>query len=213
MLEVEVAGPGFINFKLAPSWLHNALREVVAEGEEGYATPEVGAGERVQIEFVSANPTGPLHVGNGWLGSYGDALGRVMSRCGWEVSREYYVNDTGGQIRLLGESLLARRRGDVVPEEGYQGEYVTQLASRYDGPDDVVEAGRFAAEKILENIRATLERLDIHFDEWYSQASIEESGQVAETIELFRERGPRLRGRTGRSGCGRPSSATAATAF
>ncbi|MGO8721473.1 MAG: arginine--tRNA ligase [Acidimicrobiales bacterium] len=189
VLEVEVAGPGFINFKLAPSWLHNALRAVVAEGEEGYATPAVGAGERVQIEFVSANPTGPLHVGNGWLGSYGDALGRVMSRCGWEVSREYYVNYTGGQIRILGESLLARRRGDVVPEEGYQGEYVTQLASRYDGPDDVVEAGRFAAEKILENIRATLKRLDIHFDEWYSQASIEESGQVAETIELYREKG------------------------
>jgi arginyl-tRNA synthetase len=112
-----------------------------------------------------------------------------MSRCGWDVSREYYVNDTGGQIRLLGESLLARRRGEVVSEEGYQGEYVTHLASDYDGPDDVVEAGRFATEKILENIRATLQRLDIHFDEWHSQASIEESGQVADTIELFRERG------------------------
>jgi arginyl-tRNA synthetase len=189
VLEVEVAGPGFINFKLATSWLHLALYDVVAEGEAIYATPELGAGERVQIEFVSANPTGPLHVGNGWLGSYGDALGRVMSRCGWDVKREYYVNDTGGQIRLLGESLLARRRGDVVVEEGYQGEYVTQLAGEYDGPEDVVEAGRFAAEKILENIRATLDRLDIHFDEWYSQASIEESGQVAETVELFRDRG------------------------
>jgi arginyl-tRNA synthetase len=189
VVEVEVAGPGFINFRLAPTWLHKALRDVIAEGEEKYATSDLGGGERVQIEFVSANPTGPLHVGNGWLGSYGDALARVMSRCGWDVAREYYVNDTGGQIRLLGESLLARRRGDVVPEEGYQGEYVTQLASRYDGPDDIVEAGRFAAEKILENIRATLERLDIHFDEWYSQASIEDTGQVADTIELFRERG------------------------
>ena len=189
VLEIEVAGPGFINFKLTVSWLHKALSEVVAEGEDLYATSELGGGERVQIEFVSANPTGPLHVGNGWLGSYGDALARVMGRCGWDVRREYYVNDTGGQIRLLGESLLARRRGDVVPEEGYQGEYVTQLAGHYDGPDDVVEAGRFAAEKILENIRSTLQRLDIHFDEWYSQASIEESGQVTDTIELFRERG------------------------
>ncbi len=189
VLEVEVAGPGFINFKLATSWLHHALCDVVAEGEDSYATPQVGEGESVQIEFVSANPTGPLHVGNGWLGSYGDALGRVMSRCGFQVRREYYVNDTGGQIRLLGESLLARRRGDVVPEEGYQGEYVTHLAADYDGPDDIVEAGRYAAERILENIRATLERLEIHFDEWYSQASIEESGQVAETIELFRDRG------------------------
>ena len=189
VLEVEVAGPGFINFRLATSWLHQALRDVVAAGEESYATSGIGGGERVQIEFVSANPTGPLHVGNGWLGSYGDALGRIMSRCGWDVSREYYVNDTGGQIRLLGESLLARRRGEVVPEEGYQGEYVTQLAGVYDGPDGVVEAGRFAADKILENVRSTLERLDIHFDQWYSQASIEDTGQVAETIELFRARG------------------------
>ena len=189
VLAVEVAGPGFVNFKLANSWLHRALAEVVEAGTENYATPELGAGEKVQIEFVSANPTGPLHVGNGWLGSYGDALGRVMSRCGWDVRREFYVNDTGGQIRLLGESLLARRRGEVVPEEGYQGEYVTHLAQDYDGAEDVVEAGRFASEAILANIRATLDRLDIRFDEWYSQASIEESGQVAETIELFRARG------------------------
>jgi arginyl-tRNA synthetase len=189
VVEVEVAGPGFVNFKLATSWLHRALADVIEAGADSYATPELGAGERVQIEFVSANPTGPLHVGNGWLGSYGDALGRVMTRCGWEVKREFYVNDTGGQIRLLGESLLARRRGDLVPEEGYQGEYVTQLAQEYKGPEDVVEAGRFASEAILGNIRATLYRLDIRFDEWYSQASIEETGQVAETIEIFRERG------------------------
>ena len=129
VLEVEVAGTRLRQLQ---------ARDVVASpragrGRGGRARsatpgPELGGGERVQIEFVSANPTGPLHVGNGWLGSYGDALARVMSRCGWEVKREFYVNDTGGQIRLLGESLLARRRGDVVPEEGYQGEYVTQLA-------------------------------------------------------------------------------------
>ena len=189
LLAVEVAGPGFVNFKLAASWLHKALVDVVEQGEERYATPGIGAGERVQIEFVSANPTGPLHVGNGWLGSYGDALGRVMSRCGWDVKREYYINDTGGQIRLLGESLLARRRGDVVPDEGYQGEYVTELAGKYDGSEDVVQAGRFASDRILENIKATLARLDICFDEWYSQASIEESAQVAETIALLRQRG------------------------
>lgn len=131
---VEVAGPGFVNFKLATSWLHHALEDVVAAGEDSYTTPDLGGGERVQIEFVSANPTGPLHVGNGWLGSFGDALGRVMSRCGWDVRREYYVNDTGRQIRLLGESLLARRRGEAVPEEGYQGEYVTRLAVEVRGP-------------------------------------------------------------------------------
>jgi arginyl-tRNA synthetase len=186
---VEVAGPGFVNFKLSPGWLHEVLREVVAAGEAGYATPDLGHGERVQIEFVSANPTGPLHVGNGWLGSYGDALARVMGRTGWTVEREYYVNDTGGQVHLLGESLLARKRGGEVPEGGYQGEYVSKLAQTYDGPDDVTLAGRFATDRILANIRETLARLDIHFDEWYSQASIEESGEVAETIDLLREAG------------------------
>jgi arginyl-tRNA synthetase len=189
VIAVEVAGPGFVNFKLETSWLHHVLMDVVAEGEESYATPELGGGERVQIEFVSANPTGPLHVGNAWLGSYGDALGRVMSRCGWNVQREYYVNDTGGQIRLLGESVLARRGGNPVPEGGYQGEYVTRLAETYDGREDVVEAGRYASDRILANIRETLDRLDIRFDDWYSQASIEESGRVTETIELYRERG------------------------
>jgi arginyl-tRNA synthetase len=189
LLEVEVAGPGFVNFKLAPSWLHDTLRQVLAEGEEGYAALPLGGGERVQIEFVSANPTGPVHVGNGWLGSYGDSLGRIMSRCGWQVQREYYVNDTGGQVRALGASLLARRRGDEVPEEGYKGAYVADLATQYDGPDDAMEAGHFATERILANIRSTMERLNIDFDEWYSQTSVEESGQVGETIELLRAGG------------------------
>ncbi|HLI43778.1 MAG TPA: arginine--tRNA ligase [Acidimicrobiales bacterium] len=186
---VEVAGPGFVNFRLDAGWLHDHLREIIRQGEGGYAAVDLGRGARVQIEFVSANPTGPLHVGNGWLGSYGDALARLMSRAGWEVEREYYVNDTGGQVRMLGESLLARRRREQVPDEGYQGQYVADLAEQYDGPDDVMAAGRFATERILASIRETLGRLGISFDEWYSQASIEESGRVADTIELLRERG------------------------
>jgi arginyl-tRNA synthetase len=186
---VEVAGPGFVNFRLRPSWLHEALAEIVTAGERGYATPNLGHGERVQIEFVSANPTGPLHVGNGWFGSYGDALGRIMSRTGSVVTREFYVNDTGGQMRLLGESVLSRRRGEAPPAEGYQGEYVAEIAALYDGPEDTIEAGRFAADRILANIKETLDRLHIHFDEWYSQASIEESGKVADVIEELRERG------------------------
>ena len=120
----EVAGPGFVNLKLGPEWLHDTLVEVVAEGDDGYARPDLGHGEKVQVEFISANPTGPLHVGNGWWGSYGDALARVMERSGWQVQREYYVNDTGSQIRTLGESLLSRRRGEEVAEGGYQGEYL-----------------------------------------------------------------------------------------
>ncbi len=196
---VEVAGPGFVNFFLDDTWLHEVLREVVDQGTQGYARHQVGAGERVQLEFVSANPTGPLHVGNGWLCSYGDALARLLERCGWSVHREYYVNDTGGQVRRLGLSLLAHARGQPVPDEGYQGAYVAELAAAYYASvppteavvddADIVAAGRFAAERILAGIAATLAKLGIVFDEWYSQASIEESGAVQETLAALDERG------------------------
>ena len=211
VVAVEVAGPGFVNFKLAISWLHHTLTDVIEAGTESSRSPGLGGGEHVQIEFVSANPTGPLHVGNGWLGSYGDALGRVMSRCGWDVKREFYVNDTGGQIRLLGESLLARRRGDVAPEEGYQGEYVTQLAQEYEGPEDVVEAGRFASEAILANIRATLDRLDIRFDSGTRKPRSRRAVKLPRRSRYSVSGGLSTR-RTERSGSGPPRSATAATA-
>lgn len=186
---VEIAGPGFVNFHLADSWLHDVLREVVAAGPRDFARLDLGRGERVQIEFVSANPTGPMHVGNGWFCAYGDALARVMQRCGYDVAREYYVNDTGGQVRTLGGSVLARRRGDDVPDDGYQGAYVGALADQYDGADDPEAAGRWAAARILEDIRATLDVLGIRFDEWFSQASIEESDAVEATVALLAERG------------------------
>ena len=189
VVSVEVAGPGFVNFRLDDGWLHDALAAVLDQGEDGYARPDVGHGERVQVEFISANPTGPIHVGNGWWGSYGDALARVLARSGHVVSREYYVNDTGGQIRTLGGSVLARHRGEEVPEGGYQGQYVADLAAVYDGPDDVTVAGRWAADQILDRIKATLASVGIVFDEWYSQASIEESGAVDETIALLDAKG------------------------
>ncbi len=205
---VEVAGPGFLNFRLDDGWLHDVLATAVSQGTDNFAKFDIGKGEKAQIEFVSANPTGPLHVGNGWLCSYGDTLARLMERCGWSIWREYYVNDTGGQIRKLGESLLARVAGQEVPEEGYQGDYVADLARSYPGasaltsgaledwrPGDpvreaeIVVAGRWAAERILGNIRFSLERLGIHFDEWFSQASVEEGGAVAETIAELRSKG------------------------
>jgi arginyl-tRNA synthetase len=186
---VEVAGPGFVNFRLRSSYYHDALASIVTEGEAHYARPNLGHDERVQIEFVSANPTGPLHVGNGWFGAYGDALGRLLERCGFAVEREYYLNDTGNQIKLLGESLLARRAGDAPPEEGYQGEYLVELATDYEGPDEAMTAGKYASDRIVANITATLERLGIVFDRWYSQASIEESGLVDQTIAILRNGG------------------------
>jgi arginyl-tRNA synthetase len=174
---VEIAGPGFVNFHLRETWLHDVLADVL------------GDGERVQIEFVSANPTGPIHVGNGWFASYGDALGRVMTRCGYDVTREYYVNDTGGQIRRLGASVLARRSGTSVPEDGYPSGFVKGLASAYDGPEDISEAGRWAADHILGFIRHQMESVHIFYDEWYSQASIAESDAVAETVAVLQGTG------------------------
>ncbi|MGI9079704.1 MAG: arginine--tRNA ligase [Acidimicrobiales bacterium] len=186
---VEVAGPGFVNFHLDDGWLHDVLAEVIHAGVDGYARHHAGAGASVIVEFVSANPTGPIHVGNGWWCAYGDALSRVLARCGWQVHREYYVNDTGGQIRQLGESLLARRRGMEVPEQGYQGAYVADLAATYEGPEDIVTAGRWAAERILDDIRVTLDGIDIHFDEWFSQASIEDSEAVSDTVAILVDKG------------------------
>jgi arginyl-tRNA synthetase len=186
---VEVAGPGFINFFLDDRWLYDVLRDVVQSGEEGYARPNLGQGERIQVEFVSANPTGPIHVGNGWWASYGDAVARLLDRCGWDVSREYYVNDTGGQIRRLGGSILARRAGTPLPEGGYGAAFVKGLAAAYEGPDDEAAAGRWAAERILGYIKLQMDQVNIHFDEWFSQASIEESEAVDETVELLRQRG------------------------
>jgi arginyl-tRNA synthetase len=187
--EVRVEGPGFVNFHLGATWLHDVLADVVTTGTERYATHAVGTGERVMIEFVSANPTGPVHVGNGWFASYGDALGRVMERCGYAVTREYYVNDTGGQIRTLGGSVLARSKGEPVPEGGYGSAFVKGLASAYEGADDVTEAGRWAADHIVGFIRHQMEAVHIHYDEWYSQASIEDSEAVGETVALLADKG------------------------
>ncbi len=188
---VEIAGPGFVNFHLRDSWLHEVLVDVVRLGADGYArpTPVNGIAERIQIEFVSANPTGPVHVGNGWFASYGDALARLLERCGHDVSREYYVNDTGGQIRLLGASVLARANGEPVPERGYPGGFIKGLAAAYEGPDDVKAAGAWAVERILELIKRQMSSIHIHYDEWFSQASIEDSAAVEETVDALAAKG------------------------
>ncbi|MDQ6613731.1 MAG: arginine--tRNA ligase [Actinomycetota bacterium] len=187
--KVEVAGAGFLNFYLDDGWLHDVLAVVVRAGEKDYARLDLGHGQKVQIEFVSANPTGPLHVGNGWWASYGDAVGRLLDRCGWQVTREYYVNDTGSQIRRLGASLLARRNGTPLPEGGYPAGFIKGLAAAYDGPDDIAVAGRWAAERTLGYIRLQLAEINIHYDEWFSQASIEESPAMAETIAVVQAQG------------------------
>lgn len=120
----EVAGPGFVNLHLAPTWLHEVLETVLRLGAESYARHDLGAGRTVNLEYVSANPTGPLHAGGGRWGAFGDSLARIFRRCGYETHTEYYVNDLGTQVQLFGQSLVARMTGEPVPDDGYHGKYV-----------------------------------------------------------------------------------------
>ena len=115
---VELAGPGFVNFRLADTWLHDVLTDVIEAGVDGYARSDVGEGRSVNIEFVSANPTGPLHAGHGRWAAYGDSLARLLERCGHTVHREFYLNDRGVQTELYAASLAARKAGEEPPDDG-----------------------------------------------------------------------------------------------
>jgi arginyl-tRNA synthetase len=163
---VELAGPGFVNFRLADSWLHDVLREVVTQGVDGYAAPDLGGGLRVNLEFVSANPTGPLHAGGGRWAAYGDALGNVLERTGHIVHREYYLNDRGTQMRLFGASLAAAKAGEPVPEGGYQGEYITEWAAEL---PDGVDATEWGYERVKRHLRESLGALGVELDTWFSE--------------------------------------------
>jgi arginyl-tRNA synthetase len=189
---VDVAGPGFLNFVVADGWVRGALRQVLQAGEAfgaGGADPV----ERVLIEFVSANPTGPLVAASGRHAAYGDALARILQRHGHSVSREYYFNDAGNQIRLLGESLRARALDAEVPEGGYQGEYVADLAAQI--PDaataDVDDLARRAVELLLGQIKATLERYGVRYDNFFSERTLHEGSpsQLESSLEGLREAG------------------------
>src|SRR5262249_10847999 len=133
LVRVEVAGPGFLNLFMSDGWWREALASVVAAGGAFGAGGAGDAAERVLVEFVSANPTGPLVAASGRHAAYGDGLARILEHHGHSVSREYYFNDAGSQIRRLGESVQARAGGSEVPEDGYQGEYVNALAASVDG--------------------------------------------------------------------------------
>jgi len=158
----EVAGPGFVNLFLAPSWYADALGEILEAGD-GYGGSFVETREQIQVEMVSANPTGPLTVGSARNGAYGDAVARLLQFAGHSVEREYYFNDIGRQIELFRESVEARRRGEEPPEEGYTGEYVAEIAAE---PGDPVE-------RMLDEIRRELEAFRIRFDSWVLQREIE----------------------------------------
>lgn len=200
----EIAGPGFINFRLTDDYLIEGLEAILSGGEE-FGRSDGGAGEAVVVEFVSANPTGPLHIGHGRQAALGDAIAELLAWTGWNVSREFYYNDAGEQIIRLARSVWARYqqhfgRDVPVPEDGYQGEYVSEIAREIatdagdrwvgDSSAEALDAMRVYAVRVLrEEQNRDLDGFRVHFDRFYLESSLYDEGRVEETIRRLRETG------------------------
>jgi arginyl-tRNA synthetase len=189
---IEVAGPGFLNFFLADDWYRRAMLSLASVGERLGPAP-TDSPERILVEFVSANPTGPLHVGGGRHAAYGDSLVRLLEAAGHEVQREFYVNDAGGQIERFAASIAARMKGEEPPEDGYSGDYVSdlgrQIASEGIEADDLEAIGRRGVELILEQVRGTLDRFGVRFDNWFSERDLYSRGEVDAALAQLDEAG------------------------
>jgi len=203
--KAEVAPPGFINFRLDEGWLADQVNEVLRAGER-YATLEASPRKRVQVEFVSANPTGPLHVGNGRGAALGSTLANVLAAAGHDVATEYYVNDAGTQIETFTRTLYARYeqlfgRASEIPRDGYPGAYMAEIAQQIKeqqgerfllppGQPAPAEIGEAGIELMVDQIRADLTSLNVHYDAWFREKTLyEEGGRYEQTIRLLRERG------------------------
>ncbi|HEX4718466.1 MAG TPA: arginine--tRNA ligase [Thermoleophilaceae bacterium] len=186
---VEVAGPGFLNLFMSDAWYRRVLAEMY--GEVAWGSGRAESPERVLVEFVSANPTGPITVASGRHAALGDSLARLLEFAGHTPNREYYVNDLGSQVLRFGESIKARARGEEPPEDGYRGDYVAELAQRIPGAadGDPDELARRGIELMLESISATLERFGVHMDDFFSERALHESGAVDQVLEPLREKG------------------------
>lgn len=203
---VEAAGPGFLNFRLSSAWYSDVLKAIDAAGRD-YGCVDEGRGKKLMVEFVSANPTGPMHMGNARGGVLGDSLASVLSKAGWQVSREFYVNDAGNQIEKFAQSIDARYRQQIFgesavdfPEDGYQGEDIKALAAafREEYGDSFAEKSeserheamaRFGLERNIPKMKADLERYGIRYDKWFFESTLHESGFVSETVDRLGEMG------------------------
>ncbi|EHM10274.1 arginyl-tRNA synthetase [Thermanaerovibrio velox DSM 12556] len=203
---VEVAGPGFINMTLSQDWIGDLIKKVLEAGPD-YGRVSDGGGKKVQVEFVSANPTGPLHMGHGRGAAVGDITSSILSYAGWQVEREYYINDAGLQMELLGRSarsryfeLLGRPDEAPFPEDGYHGDYIMDIANEIleekgtslaDMPEEeaVPIFTDLAYEKVLRWIKRDLEDFGLKFDVWFSERSLYVGDQVERTIEALKARG------------------------
>ncbi len=201
--DIHIAGPGFINFYLKSSAWHPILKKI-HEQDRRYGASDHGQGCRIQVEFVSSNPTGPLHVGHGRGAAIGDSLANILSFCGYDVQREYYINDSGRQINTLGRSVFLRYtalhgRETVFPDDCYQGDYILTLAKQLaedkgetllhlSEEEAVTYCARFATDLILKGIRDDLKQFGVIFDRWYSEQSLYDNGKVDQILEDLRAR-------------------------
>jgi arginyl-tRNA synthetase len=195
------AGPGFLNFTLSSKAYQETLSGIL-ERRESYGRLEIGKGKKVLIEYVSANPTGPLHIGHGRNAVVGDVLARLLSACGYEVSKEFYVNDHGIQIQTLGRSVLyylqklGSSGGEIPPPppDSYQGSYLEELVTAHrkrleSAGEDPLRVGKEAGKELLEQIQEELSRLDIEFDHFFHESSLYESGEIERTLHDLKEAG------------------------
>ena len=201
---ITVAPPGFINFTLKNEWLTSQVAEILKAGE-AYGNSDLGQGSRVQIEFVSVNPTGPLHVGHGRGAILGSTLANVLSATGYKVEKEYYINDAGSQIDAFARSLYARYQQGLgtsieMPSDGYLGHYMISLAQEIIDEagerfrelpelEAVSEIGRLGLDKMIKQLRTDLELLGVTFDVWFSEQSLYDNGQYQEAMALLQDRG------------------------
>ena len=205
--KVEIAGPGFLNFTLGPKWYGDVLSAVEAEGSD-YGSSDEGAGRKVMVEFVSANPTGPMHMGNARGGVLGDTLANVLARDGWNVWKEFYVNDAGNQINKFARSIYARcmqltlgEENYQFPEDGYQGGDIRELAQGFlaqEGisfPGDTAEEdwleqmAQFGLERNIPKMESDLNKYGIQYDKWFLESSLHSSGYVEDTVSLLTDKG------------------------
>lgn len=200
--KAEIGGAGFINFFVATEQWRNLLCQVIDQGD-AYGRSSIGNGEKIMVEFVSANPTGPLHLGHGRGAALGDTLCRILDFCGYDARREFYINDAGLQIKLLGESIYSRWKqfsdpSYPFPEDGYQGEYVEELAVEISKEQDlenlsVQEAvdllSERAKERMLKELKKDLANFRVDFDLWFKESDLYSSGKIDQTLKLIKERG------------------------
>ncbi|MGN1130247.1 MAG: arginine--tRNA ligase, partial [Ruminococcus sp.] len=200
----EVAGPGFINFFFSPMYYAEVIKDVEEE-KENYGSSDFGKGQKIMVEFVSANPTGPMHMGNARGGALGDCLAAVLNKAGYSAWKEFYVNDAGNQIEKFACSLEARylqiyKEGIVFPEDGYQGGDITELAQEYadksgDALVDVDSESRkkalvdYALPKNISKMQRDMAKYKINYDKWFFESELHNSGQVKEVVDILTEKG------------------------